>query len=246
MVNKSKNKNGKDATNDNAPPKRRGQASDFVGEHLKFLTKNIQGYIAAAKKKGGSTSKTEGLQAFWAKLFVEYWSCFPWRLPLKEDPSPVSEPVEGASNDPFAALGLNTPEEETKKSEIQPEIKAKIKRWYGCQRPGGMGIVGNPFFAHLSRMRQEEDATPPRRPYMHHPEFCEAVATHWKEEFGHEGGSQHLKRCCEVAKEMLRAEPEDVRERLEKECEETHAKDLEVYNAGGPGEPSPDPEAQRE
>ncbi|KAF8177189.1 hypothetical protein K438DRAFT_1770283 [Mycena galopus ATCC 62051] len=78
-------KRAEEPNSDDAPSKKRGQPSDFKGARLKFLTERIPDYVAASKKKGTSAAKTEGLVAFWPKLFEEYWTRFPWRLPLKDE-----------------------------------------------------------------------------------------------------------------------------------------------------------------
>ncbi|KAF8166733.1 hypothetical protein K438DRAFT_1774900 [Mycena galopus ATCC 62051] len=106
--------------------KKRGQESDFKGQHLKFLTEKIPDYIAASKPRGKKEAKTEGLPVFWAGFFAEYWTRFPWDLPLDKEPNPnVNPPVLVTADDLFTALGLNlSKEEQDRKSQIQKETKA--------------------------------------------------------------------------------------------------------------------------
>ncbi|KAF8142329.1 hypothetical protein K438DRAFT_1995094 [Mycena galopus ATCC 62051] len=203
---------------DDMQPKKRGQASDFKGEHLKFLTTNIPMYIAASKKKGSTTSKTEGLTAFWP-----------------EDPPPAPETPEPPADNPFDMLDLNlSKEEEDRKSEIQTKTKQKVKRWFLRQCPGAVGIHGNPYFVHLARLQQDHDAGPPRRLadfqfYMRHPESRDAVVEHFEDKYGDEPRSQQLAFRCKAAQELLAEEPQDVKDCIRKECDKAHTKDLEAY-----------------
>ncbi|KAJ6629629.1 hypothetical protein B0H10DRAFT_2208589 [Mycena sp. CBHHK59/15] len=113
-----------------------------------------------------------------------------------------------------------------------------------------MGIYGNPYFTYLSLMRRQEDEPPPKRPtdfqfYMRHPEYKEGVADRFEDLYGDEPRSKHIALRCKVAREMLAEEPEDVRERVKVECDEAHAEEMAVYEEGGEGLPSVDPEVQQ-
>jgi hypothetical protein len=85
------------------------------------LTSKIPKYINTSKKKAGKEAKMDGLASFWAKLFKEYWRCFPWDLPLDQDPDPnAAPPPEEAVGAPRPTL---SPEESEWKSKVQKEIK---------------------------------------------------------------------------------------------------------------------------
>jgi hypothetical protein len=104
---------------DDVPRKKRGQPTDFKGEHLEFLTGQIPDYIAAAKIKG-KEAKTSGLPRFWAELFNKYWLHFPWDLPFDQDPDPN---VAGEDEADTSLVPKLTPEQEEEKSKIQTHIK---------------------------------------------------------------------------------------------------------------------------
>ncbi|KAJ7740503.1 hypothetical protein B0H14DRAFT_3515533 [Mycena olivaceomarginata] len=244
-----RNKNRENKTNDDvgdAPRKKHGSPSDFAGQRLQFLTAKIPEYIAASKKKKGSLAKTEGLKPFWATLFNAYWKRFPWDLPLDQDPAP-EVPSLNEDADTTAAPNQDTEEQDTEevdseesdwKEKVMKDIKDKIKRWFLRQRPGAMGIHGNPYFEHLAQLRREESAAaPPKHPadfqwYMRHADFKEGVNECFQEEYGDEPKAKHLALRCEVASAMFKEEPEEA--------------DLESYNESGAGMPDVDPNIQRE
>ncbi|KAJ7807693.1 hypothetical protein B0H14DRAFT_2609484 [Mycena olivaceomarginata] len=242
-----------DSDNDDAQPKKRGQVSDFTGQHLAFLTENIPAYIAASKKKSGKEAKTEGLAPFWADLFAVYWTRFPWNLPFDQDPDPnaVPPPPPETAEELLAAQGRElTPEEEEAKANIQEHMKGKIKQWFSRKRASAIGVHGNPYFAFLARLRDDEVAEPPKRTtdfrfYMRHPDFKEAVMERFEEKYGDEPREMHISLRCEVAKEMLAAESQEVRDRIKAECDAAHAEDVE-YNESGNLEPDSDPAIQHE
>lgn len=116
-----------DDSDDDAPKRKRGQASNFKGARFEFLTSKIPEYIAASQKKSGKEAKTEGLAAFWPQLFAEYWALFPWNLPLDQDPNPSAAPAPEPQTVEEAEEALNptilSPEESERKSKIQKDIK---------------------------------------------------------------------------------------------------------------------------
>jgi hypothetical protein len=115
-------------SDDDAPQKKRGQPSDFAGQRLAFLTSKIPEYVAASKKKGTKFAKTEGLRAFWPKVFDEYWARFPWDLPLTVEPDEATLPTPDANAAPPEtttddALDEDTPDSDPK-SKVIKDTKA--------------------------------------------------------------------------------------------------------------------------
>jgi hypothetical protein len=109
-----------------APPKKRGQPSNFAGTRLEFLKSKLPEYIAASKLKGTPQARTEGLTVFWPKLFQKYCEKYPWDLPLNQEPDPnaLPPPPPQTAEEVFTSLGLNlSPEEEERKGKIQKEMK---------------------------------------------------------------------------------------------------------------------------
>ena len=65
-----------------AEPQKHGVKGYFTGLRLKFLTSHCDEYAALRGKSH---------QAFWFKVFNEYWVRYPWRLPDHEEP-PADDP----------------------------------------------------------------------------------------------------------------------------------------------------------
>jgi hypothetical protein len=114
-----------DKDQNDVPRKKRGQPTDFKGQHLEFLTDKIPDYLAAAKIKGKEAKKS-GLPVFWMELFHEYWVQFPWDLPFDKDPDPSASlvPSPGSAEEGITSSGPSlTPEESEKKSKIKKDMK---------------------------------------------------------------------------------------------------------------------------
>jgi hypothetical protein len=98
-----------------------------------------------------------------------------------------------------------------------------------------MGIQGNPFFEHLAQLRRRGQTSPPKRMsdyqyYMQHKEFKDAIRERFEDEFEEgESTARQIDARCRIAKEMLEDEPQDVRDRITRECDEAHARDLEAF-----------------
>ncbi|KAJ7802747.1 hypothetical protein B0H14DRAFT_2614043 [Mycena olivaceomarginata] len=238
-----------DSSDDDTPQKKRGQPSDFKEPRLDFLTSKIPVYIEASKKKYGKEAKTEGLAPFWTNLFKEYWKLFPWDLPLDQDPVPNAPPPPPPDLEPQTAE--EALEQAEWKSQVQKKIKEKIKRWFSRKRSGAIGIHGNPYFTWLAHLRRDDVAEAPKRTadfrfYMRHPDFKDAVMERFEEEYGEELQKMHVSLRCQVAREMLEVETEEVKSRIKRECDEAHAKEVQSFNEDEEGEPDPDPAVQPE
>lgn len=113
-----------------------------------------------------------------------------------------------------------------------------------------MGIQGNPFFEYLARLRGDSEIAPRRKHdhqyYMSHPDFKDAVKARFDEEYGDEPKATQLSLRCSVARNLLDAEPQEVKDRMKKECNEEHAREVEAFKQSGDGMPDPDAAAQRE
>jgi hypothetical protein len=100
-------------------------------------------------------------------------------------------------------------------------------------------------------MRRDEVAEAPKRSadfrfYMRHPDFKDAVMERFEDEYGDEPRKMHVSLRCQVAREMLEAETEEVKSRIKRECDEAHAKEVQRFKQDEEGEPDPDPDVQRE
>ncbi|KAJ6489835.1 hypothetical protein C8R45DRAFT_1096821 [Mycena sanguinolenta] len=239
--------NNDDAQLDDAPHKR-GQPSDFKGARHEFLMYHLPGYTDASKRND--------TRNFWPALFHEYWRLYPWRLPLNEEPPLSCEAPPEDAEAAFKVLDCDlSPEDQALKSKIQTDTKnvnaMKIKHWYNRQRPGQMGIQGNPFFHQLKEMRQKNDEPAPKRLadyqyYLQHPDHKDAIEVRFQDKYAEEPRKNHLALHCQLAREMLAAEPEDVRARLKEECEEAHQAELAEWKEADQGWPSADPKVQKQ
>jgi hypothetical protein len=81
---------------------------------------------------------------------------------------------------------------------------------------------------------------------MRHADFKDAVAARFEDEHGDAPLSKQLSLRCQVARDMLAEEPEEVKARLKKENEEAHTPEMEEYENSEQGLPSVDPEVQAE
>ncbi|KAJ7788951.1 hypothetical protein B0H14DRAFT_3503581 [Mycena olivaceomarginata] len=254
-VDKKRDKDSNAKSDDNALQKKHGQPSDFAGQRLAFLTSKNSEYVAASKK-GTKSAKMEGLHAFWPKVFDEYWARFPWDLPLTVEPDEVTLPTPDANAAPLEtttdnALDENTPDSDPK-SKVMKDTKVKIKRWFWRQRVHVIGIHSNPYFVQLTWLHRDESTTGlPKCPadfqwYMHHADYKEGVNEHFLEEHGDTLKERHIALRCEVAREMLKEEPEEVQSKIKAECDTAHAEELEAYKESGAGSPDANTEVQHQ
>ncbi|KAJ7449741.1 hypothetical protein B0H11DRAFT_1928524 [Mycena galericulata] len=226
------------------PRKKRGTPSDFQGKRLEFLKKHIPDYVEASKNR--ETRK------FWPPFFFDYWRAFPWRIPLNEEPPDAPEAAPADAEAAFKALDKDlTLEEEDEKAQIQQQTAKKIKQWFNRQRPGIMGLHGNPYFEFLARMRRQANEAPPRRLpdyqfYLHHPKYKDAVNERFERDHGDAPKEKKISLRCKVAQKMLAEETEEVRDKLKEDCTAAHALALEEYEEGEEGLPSVDPEIQKQ
>ncbi|KAJ2962420.1 hypothetical protein NUW54_g14335 [Trametes sanguinea] len=66
-----------------ARPKKGGKAGNqgiFHGAREVFISQRYDDYLEAVSKNRAAQDK------FWRDLFQDYWSTFPWRLPLDQEP----------------------------------------------------------------------------------------------------------------------------------------------------------------
>ncbi|KAJ7026241.1 hypothetical protein C8F04DRAFT_1190785 [Mycena alexandri] len=246
----------KSKKNPSDPPKKRGSPSDFKGKRLEFMLERLPAYIQASKNnKIKAQKKDHRTQTFFITFFSEYWRRFPWTLPFDDEPADgPPEPEDPADAEAaFTALGLNlTDEEVAKKSAIQSSMDEKIKRWFSRQRPGAIGIQGNPFFEHLAEMRRQDQEGPPKRLadfqfYMRHEDYKDAVVERLEEERG-DNPREWLALRCKIAQELLAAEPEEIRKQIKQECSDAHTEDMAAYEAAvkddGPLDVAPEAQAE--
>jgi hypothetical protein len=230
--------------------KKRGKPSDIKGARHEFLQGHLDGYNTASAKK-----KT---RQFWTKVFVPYWAAFPWRLPLDQD-SDRANPFD-------YALAPRTPAEEEEKRKVIAETEAvsrvkdifgndvltteqKLKLWF-CRQAKGGGGKDNPWAAWLKRLRTPTTAAPKRLSdwqfYMQHDDFKDRVTAAY--EIRKEGVAEKdlLNKRGEVARELLAAEPQEVRNRILREIEEEHAALREKHEDAVEGLPAIDEEGREE
>ncbi|KAK7052698.1 hypothetical protein R3P38DRAFT_3173012 [Favolaschia claudopus] len=213
-----KKKNQKDG--DDAPQKR-GNPGDFRGARREWLQSRVADYCKASDDR---TTRT-----FWKKLLAEYWAEFPWDLPMNEDPPADLEGLGRADSE------LN-PEELAEKNAIKDKMDPKIKRWFSYARHSGKGGV-NPFGKWLSQLRRVDERAPKRlalhQVYMQDDEKNKEINRLLKERFPELVGRQNsIKERTIIARELLEAEPEEIREEYRARGEEEYQEAMEEFKDG--------------
>ncbi|KAJ7753700.1 hypothetical protein B0H14DRAFT_3512712 [Mycena olivaceomarginata] len=215
----------------------------FVGEDEERRGQNSRVH-RGVQEEIRREAKTEGLAPFWTNLFKEYWKLFPWDLPLDQDPVPNAPP-------PPPDLEPQTAEEALEQAERKSQVQKKIKEVVLSKAVGRHWDSREPVlrlagaFA-SGRRRRSSKRTADFRFYMRHPDFKDTVMERFEEEYGEEPRKMHVSLRCQVAREMLEAETEEVKSRIKRECDEVHAKEVQSFNEDEEGEPDPDPAVQRE
>ncbi|KAJ7030893.1 hypothetical protein C8F04DRAFT_1263384 [Mycena alexandri] len=202
------------------PPKKRGNCSDIVGRRAEHLLAEVDGYCAAST--AGAT------RTWYPEFFQRYWSAFPWNIPLTEDPTEATLAATPAD----ASL---TTEEKAKKKKIVEETEAKIKRWLNYQRAhAGNGV--NPWSRWLAaELKSPEDERRPRRlldyqVYMQDEEKNAAVNAALAERYPEKvGASDSIKWHAMIARELLAAEPEEVKDEFRLKGEEEYEEAMEEF-----------------
>ncbi|KAJ7200382.1 hypothetical protein GGX14DRAFT_572132 [Mycena pura] len=195
------------------PRKKPGKPSDFQGQRVEFLLAFYPMYADASKR--GKT------RTIWKDFFVSYWSRFPWRLPLTQDPDPTDY-----------ALPPENEEEEAAKAKIMPELEGKIKSWLGRQGKV-VGMKGNPWTEWLTRFRTPAGLPPKKLAdyqfYMQHKDHKSKVAEAFKARCAGVPASEHLRLRGEVARELLAGEPQELREAMKAGADAEHAALMEKH-----------------
>jgi hypothetical protein len=235
--------------------KKRGSRGAFQGQRLAFLTEFMPKYIAKSKNKTRSKRGTE--DNVWDEIFVAYWTAFPWRLPLGQDP--LDDGVD-------YALALQDDEERERKSKLITQTEdvrltyftldesqrvscpQKIKNWYNRQR-SAVGLAGNPFSQWLSRLRAP-DGPPPKRLhdyqfYMQHPDYKPKVIDQFLERHPDAPCREHLKLKCDIARELLESEDQAVKDMIHTQARAEHEQNVEDHKDALEGLPALDEEGQQ-
>ncbi|KAK7000632.1 hypothetical protein R3P38DRAFT_2797323 [Favolaschia claudopus] len=213
----------------NMENKKRGTPSAFVGKRGEFFQAWQPVYANASRDKK--------LATFWPRFFAQYFINFHWSKPLTEEP-------EGA-------LFINTAEDWVIPAEPQDGVSAEEKvakddfkkkaKAYFNHRRGAMGLPKNIWHGFIKQLRVP-DHPPPRRVsdhqhYMHIKEFKTGVDDEYNKRHPNGDPRFMLAFKCDIAKELLEQEPDDVQKRMRAEAEEKHEKALEAYRKAAAGAP---------
>ncbi|KAK7055631.1 hypothetical protein R3P38DRAFT_3170305 [Favolaschia claudopus] len=202
-------------------PQKRGNPGDFRGARREWLQSRVADYCKA--------SDDRTTRDFWKRLLAEYWAKFPWDLPMNEDPPADLEGLGRADSDLSA-------EELAEKNAIKDKMDPKIKRWFSYARHSGKGGV-NPFGKWLSQLRRVDERAPKRlalhQVYMQDDEKNKEINRLLKERFPELVGRQNsIKERTIIARELLDAEPEEIREEYRARGEEEYQEALEEFKGG--------------
>ncbi|KAF4584795.1 hypothetical protein EYR38_002026 [Pleurotus pulmonarius] len=217
--------------------KKRGNQGDFHGQRLAFLEDRLPAYRSASQ---------DGITRSWftEEFFPEYWKTFNWRLPLNEDP------VEQATTSNDEEL---SPEELMNKAEVMKAVHVKLRTWYNNRR-GALKLNTNkdPWRPWLAQLRKPLDG-PPGCPhdyqfYMRHPDYKAKVATTFDKEWAALSPDKRVEDKidfrCQVSRSLLALEKDEIKAKLEEECQAAHKEAMERYKRGISVEDVKDPQDQ--
>ncbi|KAJ7608100.1 hypothetical protein DFH06DRAFT_1347134 [Mycena polygramma] len=208
-----------------ATRKKKGPAGHFVGEN--FLREHLPTYIDASRR--GKT------RAIWTPLFSQYWTQFPWCLPLKQDP-------DSTDLTDYSKAPENEAEKEQKETIIST-TETKIGHWMGRQGKKET-LRGNPWSGWLTRFRTPT-TLPPKRPgdwqhYMQQEEFKEMIEVEYKKRKPDVHKGQLLNLRGIVAREFFAKESVEVQERMKEENDTAQAALMEKHKDALEGPPGLD------
>ncbi|KAK7013927.1 hypothetical protein R3P38DRAFT_3206497 [Favolaschia claudopus] len=221
--------------------KKRGSPGDFIGKRNDFLRAWIPEYTEASKKKS--------FDGLWDRIFNQYWSNFHWSVPLPQEiDGDIHIDTSKTWVMPQEVKETLTEAEIAARATTKDEVQKKIKAWFNHRR-GHMGLAGHPWKKFLKSLRTP-DTPPPKRLsdqqyYMTQKAYADKVTKKFKEDHPNAHRDQRLALRCDVAKELLEAEPQDVQDRIHAEAEKKHADALQAYQAAVAGAP-PMTEEERE
>ncbi|KAK7050123.1 hypothetical protein R3P38DRAFT_3173183 [Favolaschia claudopus] len=209
--------------------KKTGKPSDFQGKRLEFLLAFHPTYADASLR-----GKTRGI---WADFFAKYWSNFPWRLPLSQDPD-ESDPTD------YAMLPQDAAEKELHKTTITT-VEQKIKLWLGRQNKAS-NMKDNPWADWLTRFRTPTTSAPKKladyQYYMQQKVYKRKVTTEYDKRKESVPKDDRMKLRTIIARELLAAETQEIRDAMKQGAEAEHAALLEKHEDALAGLPALDEE----
>ncbi|KAJ7161805.1 hypothetical protein C8R43DRAFT_1123523 [Mycena crocata] len=205
--------------------KKPGNPGDFQGSREALLLSLWPEYVKASKNKQ--------LAKFWQVVWEKFFGQFDWRLDLKEEPDPTAVRPSDTNL---------SPEEEKRKESRVKGLKTKIKSWYNHRR-GGAGMAANPWTPILAALGRKTGPQPKRMAdyqlYMQMDEFKDRVVDKLTQDFPNVPREEALAARCKVARELLAAEPQDVKDRVRQAADDEHAVEIEAWREANDGLPSP-------
>ncbi|KAK7020040.1 hypothetical protein R3P38DRAFT_3198597 [Favolaschia claudopus] len=202
-------------------PQARGNPGDFRGSRREFLKSRVPEYL--------KHSDEHSTRDFWPGVWRDYWSEYPWDLAINEEPPPDWGELGKADSE-------LTADELTQKNDIKDKVQAKIKRWFSYARHSGKGGV-NPFAKWLGQLRRVDERAPKRlalhQVYMQDEEKNDEINRLLKERHPELVGRQNsIKERTAIARELLEAEEEEIREEYRLRGEEEYQEAMEEFKGG--------------
>lgn len=241
--------------NDNdAPVKKRGNQGDFHGKREEYLREHLQKYMDA--------SDTGTTRDFWPDFFFNWWKKFPWWLKINEELPEDADATESTAKE-------LTEEERAEKRRVLDGMEKvsrnvslsvqqslmrgqKIKAWFNYQRGLAGGGAKNPWAPLLKELRRLGSTTAPKKLpdyqcYMQRPENKEKIQQLFMERYpDNTGGRGKINDRAGIARELLAAESEQVREQISKLAEAEHDLAMKDWKAARDGIGKLDEEEQQE
>ncbi|KAJ8699107.1 SERTA domain-containing protein 3 [Pleurotus ostreatus] len=204
--------------------RKRGNQGDFKGERLQYLNDMLPQYRKASSSGAVSTWFTN-------TFFPNYFRKFPWFIPAEDD-------IPEAFNIALEESKL-TPEVANMKSDTVNRLVKKIKNWFNYRRASlGLNTSKDPWGPWLDKLRKSDHPRPQRlrdcQYYERTEPYKSKVAATLDEEWPtlnlHE--DYRLATRNKIAERLLRAEPSDVQELINKETQKQYDDTLKAYSKG--------------
>ncbi|KAJ8488051.1 hypothetical protein ONZ45_g14104 [Pleurotus djamor] len=223
--------NGADKHEENGASgkKKPGKKGDFKGRRLQYLKDAQEAYFKA------SAEGKVGVSVWYTTVFFPaYFNEFHWAIPW------TCDTVKNLSKLPPKDDDALTKEQRDKKSATTKSLKKKIKTWFNTNRNtvrtnSGSNQAWNPWLKKL----KEGCRVKPRKPqacqfYMHHPDFKSKVDAAYDKQNALSKTNKDLRMSTRygIANELLSQEGDKVKERINRELEESHARALAEYEQG--------------
>ncbi|KAJ7058650.1 hypothetical protein C8F01DRAFT_1255802 [Mycena amicta] len=209
-------------------PSRKKGESNIKGKHRALLEQHLEEYPRVAVTKNGKR-KLQRKAGHWTAQHAKYWAAFPWRLPLDQEPPSDDNELALLAADP------KTPEEEEAKAQIMEKTTKKYQ-WWIARREAATNTNTSVFSPWIECLRHQGGPPPcciaDYQFYLQHADHRLKILAELEKRHPVVTRDDRLKLLNRVAKEMLEAEPQTVKDTIRAEAAKEHAESLEEFQEG--------------